>query len=100
MVIRGDSNITLDNYGKALSIIASRCEPTYHSMGMAGYEYQSIKDSIKDFDMNVKELRKPIAAIGRYVGMSDESFNKFMNTSMIDNLTKEDIEAAINKAKK
>jgi hypothetical protein len=61
--------------------VSRRCEPEYGAMGIVGFIYQSVKDSIKDVKLNIKDLRMPVMAIGRVVYMKDEDFNKFASST-------------------
>jgi hypothetical protein len=61
--------------------VSRRCEPEYGAMGIVGFIYQSVKDSIKDVRLNIKDLRMPVMAIGRVVYMKDEDFNKFASST-------------------
>jgi len=95
--MRGDKSIRLDPYGKSLSVIASRCEYQYGGFGATGFEYASIKDSIKDFGLSVKEYRKDIATIGKYIAMEEEKFTNMMSGEKLNDITAEDIRQAFKK---
>ncbi len=78
--------------------ISSRCEPLYAAMGMAGFDYASIKDSIRDFGLKVKDHRREISMIGRYFAMSDDNFESLGNSTDLNDITAEDINAAVNRS--
>ena len=53
-------------------------------MGIVGYDYQSAKDSIKDYGLNVKLLRVQVMAIGRLVNMSEDDYIKAVSKDKKD----------------
>ncbi len=71
----------------------------YAAMGMAGFDYNSIKDSIKDFGLKVRDYRKQVATIGRYFAMSDENFDEMDSITKLDDITAEDIREAVERGK-
>ena len=68
----------------ALLSICSRCEPEYGSVGLIGYNYQSVKDSIKDLGLSIKAFRVPVMAIGRLVSMNEDDYTKAVSTRKKD----------------
>ena len=90
--------MTLDPYGRSLSIIASRCEYQAGGMGVIGFEYRSIKDSIRDFGLSVRSFRKDIAMIGKLVTMEEDKFDAVINGARLDEITAEDIRNAFKRS--
>ncbi len=55
--------------------VCRSCEPEYTFNGIAGYLYDSVKDSLDDFNLSKKHYRKQISDIGRLHYLKDEDFN-------------------------
>ena len=95
--MRGDKSIHLDPYGKSLALIASRCEYRYGGFGATGFEYASIKDSIRDFGLSVREYRRDISTIGKIIVMKEEDFENILAETRLNDITAEDIRQAFKK---
>jgi len=79
-------------FAYAMLSMAQRCEPSYSFSGVVGFEYASIKDSIKELGLSVKRHRKAIAYIGKLVAMDKEAFTNLGASTQLDDITKEDIQ--------
>lgn len=75
--MRGETR-PLDEYGEALLLASLRCEPIYSFNGMVGFDYASIKDSIRDVGLNVREHRVQVSMIGKYMSMDIKDLRKKM----------------------
>ncbi len=60
-------------------------------MGVVGFLYQSVKDSIKEEKLKVKTFRVPAMAVGRLVYMKEEDFNSSVPTKTIADVSAEEI---------
>jgi len=80
-----------DEYRFALLKICSKCEPEFGAMGVVGFLYQSVKDSIKEEKLKVKTFRGPAMAVGRLVYMKEEDFNRSVPAKTIADVSAEEI---------
>lgn len=83
-----------DEYRIWIARACQRCEPEYGVMGIVGFLYASVKDSLKDEKLSIKRHRREVMAIGRLVYLEEKKFQEAVNarsTVSVNNMTAEDI---------